>query len=115
MTLEHFQSLPMSTKPFQLTYNQLIHIATENKIPIEQIISLRNSEKTNMLDRQQLCTLISQNNIQSMDESHRIQQRVYLDVMQIFFLAYYSNIKLDQLINCATENIGVSNHYTIFC
>jgi hypothetical protein len=121
MTLEHLQSLPRSKKLLQLTHNQLIHIAMENKISIKQVISPGNSQKSNMLDRQQLCTLIRQNSqlttlqnsvhtIQSIDESHDIQQRVYLNVTQIFSLVSYSNIKLDQLTTCATENIDVSNH-----
>jgi hypothetical protein len=110
MTLKHLQSLTSSKKPFQLTSNQLIHIAMENKIPIKQIMSLPNNQKLKILDHQQLCTLISQHGQSSpmQNSIHVTQQRVYLDVGQIFSLAKYSNTKFDQLTTCVTEQIDVS-------
>ncbi|CAF2829869.1 unnamed protein product [Rotaria sp. Silwood2] len=119
MTLEHFCSLPSSKKPFQLTHNQLIHLAMENKTPIKQIVSIRNDQKSKIFDQAQLCNLINQNNRPSAiqkstdltqstdDRSLRIQQYVYLTCEQIFSLAKFSNIKLDQLIICTKEHIDM--------
>jgi hypothetical protein len=127
MPLEHLQSLSCSKKPFQLTHNQLISIAMENQIPIKQIISIHNDQKLKMLDHEQLCALLRQNNelstksksihiAPSIDKSLHIKQRVCLNVEQIFSLANYSDIKLHQLATCATEYSDVSktNKYSLF-
>jgi hypothetical protein len=113
MTLAHFQSLSSSKKPFQLTQDQLIYITAGNKIPIEQIISIHDDQKSKKLDREQLCSLISQNNY----SSHVIPHRICLNVEQIIVLAKYSDIKLDQLTTCTKEHANVSktNQYIIFC
>ncbi len=119
MTLEHFQSLTSSKKPLQLTHNQLIYIAMENKTTIKHIVSIHNDQKSKLLDREQLCTLVSQNNqlntmqkpidiAPSIDKSLHIPQRVCLNVEQIFSLAKYSDVKLHQLTTCATEHNDVS-------
>ncbi|CAF5130193.1 unnamed protein product, partial [Rotaria sp. Silwood1] len=118
MTLEHFHSLPTSNKPLQLTHNQLIHLAMENKISVKQIVSIRNEEKSKVFDQKQLCSLINQNSqantiqksvdlTQSIDKSFHIQQYVYLTVEQIFSLVKSSNIKLDELTTCTTEHINM--------
>jgi len=119
MPMEHLQSLSSSKKPFQLTYNQLITIAMENQIPIKQIVSIHNDQKLKMLDHEQICALVRQNDqlstkensihiAPSIDKSLHIQQRVCLNVEQIFSLAKYSDIKLHQLATCAIEHSGVS-------
>ncbi|CAF4805570.1 unnamed protein product [Rotaria sp. Silwood1] len=118
MTLEHFHSLSTSNKPLQLTHNQLIHLAMENKISVKQIVSIRNEEKSKVFDQKQLCSLINQNSqantiqksvdlTQSIDKSFHIQQYVYLTVEQIFSLVKSSNIKLDELTTCTTEHINM--------
>jgi hypothetical protein len=115
MTLEHFQSIHPSENQLDLTRDQLIHITMENKI-----VSLRSDQKSNILDREQLCALINQNNqpilkqkplrtTQSNDELSHMQQRVYLNVEQIFTLAKNSNITLDQMATCVTERANVSD------
>jgi hypothetical protein len=120
MTLEHFQSLSSSKKPLQLTHHQLIYIAMENRIPIKQIVSIHNNQKSKLLDREQLCTLVSQNNqpstkqksihtAPSTDKSLHIQQRICLNVEQIFSLAKNSDIKLHELTNCPIEHTDVNN------
>ncbi|CAF3690242.1 unnamed protein product [Rotaria sordida] len=118
MSLEHFHSLPSSNKPFQLTHNQLIHLAMENKIPIKQLITIHNDQKSKIFDQKQLCALINQNSqpnmiqksadlTQSIDKSFHIQQHVHLTVEQIFSLIKSSNIKLNQLTTCTTEHIDM--------
>lgn len=109
MSLEHLQSLSSSQKPFQLTHNQLIYISMESKIPIKQVESIQNNQKSKVLDHEQLCILVNQNNEpNTMQNSIHIQQRIHLNVEQIFFLAKDSNIKLNQLRICASENMDVS-------
>ena len=121
MTLEHFYSLPSSNRPFGFTRNQLIYLTGENNTPIQQILSIHNDQTLKILDRKQICTLVSQScqsrtimenfihHAQSIDESfHKQQQYVYLKVEQIFSLTKFSNIKLNHLRTCTTENSNVN-------
>lgn len=121
MSLEYLHSLSSSSKTFELTQNQLNYIAMENKISIKTIESIQNNQKLKILDLEQLCTLIHQNNesktmketiqttVKSTDKLHHNQQRIYLNVEQIFSLAKNSNIKLSQLKTCTSEHIDVSD------
>ncbi|CAF2090381.1 unnamed protein product [Rotaria magnacalcarata] len=105
MPMEHFHSLSGSKEPFQLTHNQLIHIAIENKILLKEIISVTNNQKSKILDLKQLCAVISQHSQSSMmqESFDHIQQSVFLNVEQIFSLVKFSNIDLNQLTTCTTE------------
>ncbi|CAM4915049.1 unnamed protein product [Rotaria socialis] len=108
MSMEHFHSLSGSKESFQLTHNQLIHIAIENKILLKEIVSIPNNQKSKILDLKQLCAVISQHSQSSMMHksfNRHIQQSVYLNVEQIFSLVKFSNIELSQLTTCTTGYI----------
>ena len=115
MTPAYFQSLSGSRKSFQLTDDQLIYLAGENKISKQQILSIHNKQTTKiLLDPQQFCSLIYQHNQlnSSTEHFHDIQKRLCLNVEQVFILANHSNIELHQLATCKEQTTNVSINKT---
>lgn len=114
MTATHFQSLTSSDRPFQLTDDQLMFLAAENKLSVQSIISIDSDQKAKVLNQQQLCCLINQH---ILSQSHHLHQRVCLNVEQLLILATNSNIKSAQLMSCIEENTGVSvnEKIEVFC
>lgn len=110
MPLEHFHSLSSSKEPFRLTNDQLICLAIENQVPVKQILSISNDQKSKMLDHKQICCLISQHDqLRTIQQSmNQNQSNILLNTEQIFSLAKLSNITLEQMLRCNFEQNNVT-------